>query len=52
MTASLPMIRAIVGASLAAFGVLLALTWLAKLDILLFGRVRSGPFFALLTRTT
>jgi SAM-dependent methyltransferase len=34
------------------YGMLLALTWVAKLDILFFGRVRSGPFFALLTRTT
>ena len=29
---------------------LLAVTWLMKLDILLFGRVRSGPFFALLVK--
>jgi SAM-dependent methyltransferase len=28
--------------------VLRALTWLMKLDILLFGRIRTGPFFALL----
>jgi SAM-dependent methyltransferase len=30
--------------------VLRALTWLMKLDIVLFGRIRSGPFFALLRR--
>jgi SAM-dependent methyltransferase len=30
--------------------VLRALTWLMKLDIVLFGQVRSGPFFALLQR--
>ena len=29
---------------------LLAVTWLMKLDILLFGRVRSGPFFVLLVK--
>jgi len=33
------------------YGALLVLTWLMKLDIVLFGRIRSGPFFALLTRT-
>jgi hypothetical protein len=27
-----------------------AVTWLMKIDILLFGRVRSGPFFALLVK--
>ena len=27
-----------------------ALTWLMKLDVLLFGRIKSGPFFALLER--
>jgi SAM-dependent methyltransferase len=27
-----------------------ALTWLMKLDVVLFGRIRSGPFFALLKR--
>lgn len=31
-------------------GALVAVTWLMKLDILLFGRVRSGPFFALLVK--
>lgn len=33
-----------------AYAALRALTWLMKLDILLFGRIRSGPFFALLTK--
>ena len=32
------------------YAALVALTWLMKLDILLFGRVRSGPFFALLEK--
>jgi len=32
------------------YGVLIALTALMKLDIVLFGRVRSGPFFALLRK--
>lgn len=27
-----------------------ALTWLMRLDVLLFGRIRSGPFFAVLER--
>jgi hypothetical protein len=27
-----------------------ALTWLMHVDVLLFGRVRSGPFFALLVK--
>ena len=31
-----------------AYAALRALTWLMKLDVLLFGRIRSGPFFALL----
>ncbi len=35
----------------AAYAVLVALTWIMKLDLVLFGRIRSGPFFALLTRT-
>jgi SAM-dependent methyltransferase len=30
------------------YAALRALTWLMKLDILLFGRIKSGPFFALL----
>jgi hypothetical protein len=29
---------------------LVAVTWLMKLDVVLFGRVRSGPFFALLVK--
>jgi hypothetical protein len=32
------------------YAALRALTWLMKLDILLFGRIRSGPFFALLIK--
>jgi SAM-dependent methyltransferase len=32
------------------YAVLVALTWLMKLDIVLFGRIRSGPFFALLEK--
>jgi ubiquinone/menaquinone biosynthesis C-methylase UbiE/uncharacterized protein YbaR (Trm112 family) len=31
-----------------ALGVALALTWLLKLDVVLFGDVRTGPFFGLL----
>ena len=34
----------------AAYAGLRVLTWLMKLDLLLFGRVKSGPFFALLER--
>ena len=34
----------------ASYGALRMLTWLMKLDILLFGRIETGPFFALLTR--
>jgi SAM-dependent methyltransferase len=34
--------------SRAALGVGLALTWLLKLDVVLFGGIRTGPFFALL----
>ena len=33
------------------YGTLLALTWLMKLDIVLFSRIRTGPFFALLSRS-
>ena len=33
-----------------SYAALRALTWLMKLDIVLFGRVRSGPFFALLIK--
>jgi SAM-dependent methyltransferase len=32
------------------YAALVAVTWLMKLDIVLFGRVRSGPFFALLVK--
>jgi SAM-dependent methyltransferase len=32
------------------YAALRALTWLMKLDVLLFGRVQSGPFFALLVK--
>lgn len=32
------------------YAALVGLTWLMKLDILLLGRIRSGPFFALLER--
>jgi SAM-dependent methyltransferase len=32
------------------YAALVALTWVMKIDIVLFGRVRSGPFFALLER--
>jgi SAM-dependent methyltransferase len=34
----------------ASYGALRILTWLMKLDILLFGRIETGPFFALLIR--
>ncbi|MGE3842488.1 MAG: methyltransferase domain-containing protein [Vicinamibacterales bacterium] len=47
--------RAAAKATLARGGVLLwtlrALTWMMHMDVMLFGRVRSGPFFALLERT-
>jgi hypothetical protein len=33
-----------------AYAGLIALTWLMKLDVVLLGRVRSGPFFALLEK--
>ena len=33
------------------FFALNALTWLMRLDIVLFGRIRSGPFFALLEKS-
>lgn len=33
-----------------AYVVLRVITWLMKLDLVLFGRVRSGPFFALLVK--
>jgi ubiquinone/menaquinone biosynthesis C-methylase UbiE len=32
------------------YAALRAVTWVMKIDILLFGRVRSGPFFALLVK--
>ncbi len=32
------------------YAALSAVTWMMKLDILLFGRIRSGPFFALLVK--
>lgn len=32
------------------YAVLRATTWLMKLDLILFGRIRSGPFFALLVK--
>lgn len=48
--------RAAAKATLARGGVLLwsmqVLTWLMYLDVVLFGRIRSGPFFALLERTS
>ena len=34
------------------YGVLRALTWVMMLDLWLFGRVRSGPFFAVLVKVT
>lgn len=33
------------------YGVLMMVSWVMKLDIVLFGRMRSGPFFALLRKT-
>jgi SAM-dependent methyltransferase len=33
-----------------SYAVLAALTWLMRLDVVLFGRIRSGPFFALLEK--
>jgi hypothetical protein len=30
--------------------VLVGLTWLMKLDLVLFGHIQSGPFFALLEK--
>jgi len=42
--------KARVGRKGPAYAGLLAVTWLMKLDLLLFGRVRSGPYFALLRR--
>ncbi len=34
----------------ATYATLRALTWLLRLDVVLWGRVRSGPFFALLVK--
>jgi SAM-dependent methyltransferase len=34
------------------FRAMLAATWVMKLDLVLFGRVQSGPFFALLRKTS
>jgi SAM-dependent methyltransferase len=33
------------------YGALVAVSWLMKIDVVLFGRLRSGPFFALLRKT-
>ena len=35
----------------ALYSALVMLSWLMKIDVLAFGRVRSGPFFALLRKT-
>ena len=43
--------KARVGRKGPAYAGLRVVTWLMQLDLLLFGRVRSGPYFALLTRT-
>jgi SAM-dependent methyltransferase len=40
-----------IAGSPATYGALRALSFAMKLDLLLFGRIRSGPFFALLERT-
>jgi len=42
--------KARVAASATTRGVLRALTAAMKLDLVLFGRIESGPFFALLER--
>jgi len=34
-----------------AYRAMLVLTWIMKVDLVLFGRIRSGPFFALLRKT-
>jgi SAM-dependent methyltransferase len=39
-----------IGAGGTMFRALQVLTWMMKLDLVLFGRVRSGPFFALLEK--
>jgi hypothetical protein len=42
--------KARIAASRSTYGVLRALSFAMKLDLLLFGRIRSGPFFALLEK--
>jgi ubiquinone/menaquinone biosynthesis C-methylase UbiE len=42
--------KARVGRKGPAYAALRLVTWVMKLDLLLFGRVRSGPYFALLQR--
>jgi SAM-dependent methyltransferase len=42
--------KARVGRKGAAYATLRAVTWVMKLDLLLFGRVRTGPYFALLQK--
>ncbi|MFI5177432.1 MAG: methyltransferase domain-containing protein [Vicinamibacterales bacterium] len=44
--------KATIGRRGATYRGLVFLTWLMKLDVVLFGRVTSGPFFALLRKTT
>jgi SAM-dependent methyltransferase len=39
-----------IAASPATYAVLRVLSWAMKLDLVLFGRIRSGPFFALLEK--
>lgn len=42
--------KARIASSRTTYFALRALSWLMKLDLLLFGRIRSGPFFALLVK--
>jgi SAM-dependent methyltransferase len=42
--------KARIATSRATYMALRTLSWLMKLDLLLFGRIRSGPFFALLVK--
>jgi len=42
--------KARIASSPATYGALRALSMLMKLDLLLFGRITSGPFFALLVK--
>ncbi len=42
--------KARIASSPTTYGALRALSYLMKLDLLLFGRIRSGPFFALLVK--